>query len=106
MSPGKSGRAGQLVEWPLAREWILPSGTGCSDRVTRGKHIMPHRLPASKLDAGESRAILPVEMSVENQHGFAAGAMAGLGCQPVSLPVTRVVAAVMAAVSSPIQNQQ
>ena len=74
--------------------------------MTRGKHIMPHRLPASKLDAVESRVILPVEMSVENQHGFVAGAMAGLACQPVSIPATDVVAAAVTAISSPIQNKQ
>jgi len=45
-------------------------------------------------------------MSVENQHGFVAGAMAGLACQPVSIPATDVVAAAVTAISSPIQNKQ
>jgi hypothetical protein len=58
------------------------------------------------LDAVESRAILPVEMSVENQHGFAACAMARFDCQPVFAPANPMGAAVLTAVSSPIQNQQ
>jgi hypothetical protein len=58
------------------------------------------------LDAVESRVILPVEMSVENQHGFVTGAMARFECQPVFAPATPMVAAGMTAVSSPIQNKQ
>jgi hypothetical protein len=54
----------------------------------------------------ESHAILPVEMSVENQHGFVACAMARFECQPVFAPVTPMVAAVMTAVSSPIPYKQ
>jgi hypothetical protein len=58
------------------------------------------------LDAVESRAILPVEMSVENQRGSVACAMARFACQPVFASAISMVAGVMTAVSSPIQHKQ
>ena len=52
------------------------------------------------LDAIKSRAILALEMSVENHHGFVACAMAGFKCQPVFAPATPVVAVLRTAISS------
>ena len=58
------------------------------------------------LDAKERRVILPTEMSVENQHGFVACAMARLAGQPVMVPATPMVPVVLSAILSPTQHKQ
>lgn len=50
------------------------------------------------LDAKERRVILPLEMSVENQYGFVADAMARFACQSVMVPATPMVAVVVSAI--------